>query len=464
MRGWIGMEFMVIDAWMPDPMFRPPAGERFGRGRSVRRRRALHCRHGRSRRRHPGAARRPAVGAGPGAHAAVPDGRAPAPRDRAGAAGRRHAADRQRAPAPADRQRRAARPAAGPPPLLPAGLGRVGRNPGDDGGDGPAEPAAAAGAGRDAAAGPGAAVLQTPRRKARRGLGRDAAAARLAAWRRAASVAQPQGPSGPAQARPARRRRGSAPALGQALPGLDRAPPPSRRPARQPADRAHARPPLADPLAPGAGAAADGRGRARAAPARRRVVAPVSSRSRILAQQKAWAQAAGLRIIAPGYLESVDANLRQPMQPATLAAFQAGEAAELKDFPRYPAKLRALFSSAALVVNVFDHWTTCDAAPLLAALGIEGRAERLAYEVRFPISAEGTPPNVDLAVTLAGGRCVGIESKFTEWHLPRRPARIRFKDKYFPPGQALWTDRGLPACQALAEEIQQGRTRYRYLY
>lgn len=190
----------------------------------------------------------------------------------------------------------------------------------------------------------------------------------------------------------------------------------------------------------------------------------MSSRSRILTQQKQWAQSAGLRIIAPGYLESVEANLRQPMQPETLAAFQAGEAAELKDFPRYPAKLRALFSSAALVVNVFDHWTTRDAAPLLAALGLEGRAERLAYEARFPISAEGTPPNVDLAITLAGGRCVGIESKFTEWHLPRRPARIRFKDKYFPAGRDLWSERGLPACQALAGEIQQGRTRYRYLY
>jgi hypothetical protein len=192
----------------------------------------------------------------------------------------------------------------------------------------------------------------------------------------------------------------------------------------------------------------------------------VSSRSRILAQQKAWAEAAGLRVIAPGYLESVDANLRQPMAPATLAAFQAGEAAELKDFPRFPAKLRALFSSAALVVNVFEHWTTHDPAPLLAALGFESGAVVRAtdFEARFPISADGTPPNVDVALRLEDSRCIGIESKFTEWHEPRRPAKIRFKEKYFPPGRALWTDRGLPACQALAEEMQQGRARYRFLY
>jgi hypothetical protein len=190
----------------------------------------------------------------------------------------------------------------------------------------------------------------------------------------------------------------------------------------------------------------------------------MSARARILAQQKAWAAAAGLPVIAPGYLASVDANLRTAMRPQTLAAFQSGEAAELKDYPRYPAKLRALFSSAALVVNVFDYWSGRDAAPLLSALGIEGAAQGIEFESRFPISADGTPPNVDVAIRLRSGLTIGIESKFTEWHLPRRPAKIRFKDKYFPAGSALWSSRGLPQSQALAEEIQHGRTRFRYFY
>jgi hypothetical protein len=190
----------------------------------------------------------------------------------------------------------------------------------------------------------------------------------------------------------------------------------------------------------------------------------MSARDRITTQQKAWAAAAGLRVIAPGYLETVEANLRAPMQPQTLAAFQAAEAAELKEFPRYPAKLRALFSSAALVVNVFDWWSGRDCAPLLAALGLDGPARQIEFEARFPISADGTPPNVDLAIRLASGLCVGIESKFTEWHLPRRPAKIRFKEKYFPEGAALWSSRGLPGCQALAQELQDGRSRFRYFY
>lgn len=190
----------------------------------------------------------------------------------------------------------------------------------------------------------------------------------------------------------------------------------------------------------------------------------MSARDRILTQQKAWAAAAGLRIIAPGHVESVDINLLAPMRPSTLAAFQAGEAAELKDFPRHPAKLRWLCSSAALVVNVFEHWSQGGGAPLLAALALEGPAQEISFEARFPISADGTPPNVDLAIRLASGVCVGIESKFTEWHLPRRPAKIRFKDKYFPAGTALWTSRGLPRCQALAEELQDGRSRFRYFY
>ena len=190
----------------------------------------------------------------------------------------------------------------------------------------------------------------------------------------------------------------------------------------------------------------------------------MSSRSRIVSQQKAWAQGAGLTVIGPGYLGSIDSNLRLPMSPRTLAAFQAEEGAELKDYPRFPAKLRALFSSAALVVNVFEHWVERDAAPLLSALGIKGSAQRIDFEARFPISAEGTPPNVDLAIALADGRSIGIESKFTEWHTPRRPAKIRFKDKYFPDGTKLWSSRSLPGCQTLAEEIQNGQTRYRFFY
>lgn len=190
----------------------------------------------------------------------------------------------------------------------------------------------------------------------------------------------------------------------------------------------------------------------------------MSSRSRIVAQQKAWALGAGLRLVAPGYLDSVDANLRRPMAPRTRAAFEAEEAAELKDYPRHPAKLRALFSSAALVLNVFEYWCEGDAAPLLRALDLDGVARGIDFEARFPISAEGTPPNVDVAIALDDGRTLGIESKFTEWHTPRRPAKIRFKDKYFPAGTKLWSSRGLPGCQELAEEIQDGRTRYRFFY
>jgi len=190
----------------------------------------------------------------------------------------------------------------------------------------------------------------------------------------------------------------------------------------------------------------------------------MSARARIVLQQKQWALAAGLRVLAPAHLESVDANLRQPMSPRTRTAFEAEEAAELKDYPRYPAKLRALFSSAALVVNVFEHWADRDAAPLLAALDLAGTAQRIDFEARFPISPDGTPPNVDIAIALAGGRTIGIESKFTEWHTPRRPAKIRFKDKYFPQGEKLWAARGLPGCQVLAEEIQNSQTRYRYFY
>jgi hypothetical protein len=75
----------------------------------------------------------------------------------------------------------------------------------------------------------------------------------------------------------------------------------------------------------------------------------------------------------------------------------------------------------------------------------------------------GDPPTVDVALYRPDGRCVAVESKFAEWLTPR-PRRLRaFKDKYFAQGAQLWTAAELPRCQALAEELQNGRERLRFL-
>jgi len=125
--------------------------------------------------------------------------------------------------------------------------------------------------------------------------------------------------------------------------------------------------------------------------------------------------------------------------------------------------MRALHSSAALVVNIFDYWTLRDKAPLAAALGLEEQIISIEFEAQFPTHLDGKPPNLDLAIQTASGTTVAVESKFTEWLARKAANRKCFKPKYFPGGEALWEARGLAACQRLASQIDKGVEYFRYL-
>jgi hypothetical protein len=128
-----------------------------------------------------------------------------------------------------------------------------------------------------------------------------------------------------------------------------------------------------------------------------------------------------------------------------------------------PAKMRALHSSAALAVNVFDYWTDRPKEPLWRALSIKDATDFL-FEEEFETGLPGTPPTLDLAVRRPDGASVGVESKFTEW-LTRRPKNEEpLKQKYFDGGCRRWEDVGLPRCQELAESLHTAGTRYEYLH
>lgn len=188
-----------------------------------------------------------------------------------------------------------------------------------------------------------------------------------------------------------------------------------------------------------------------------------SSKTTLLRQQRAWATPAGASVDARGYVSSLGDNLWQPLSPRTLKAFEDGDGSELRDGLHRPAKMRALHSSSALAVNFFDYWSDRDATPLLSAFGLEGPAEPIAFERQFPTGLEGNSPNLDLAVKLASGTTVAIESKFSEWLTPKSPKKKAFKPKYFPPNRELWADVALPACQSLANDINVGHDHYQFL-
>ena len=150
-----------------------------------------------------------------------------------------------------------------------------------------------------------------------------------------------------------------------------------------------------------------------------------------------------------GRVRDVASNLLRPLSPIAHRAFEKGAGSELA------GNMRVLHSSSALVANFFDCWTDREMAPLLSAMGIcPDGGESLDFEVPFSTGLRGTPPHLDVALTVSSGFVVAIEGKFTE-HLGRSTkGKAKFAPSYFPKADGLWRSKGLHECQLLAEELR----------
>ena len=179
--------------------------------------------------------------------------------------------------------------------------------------------------------------------------------------------------------------------------------------------------------------------------------------------QQIWAEAHGLKSDSRGYLSDVTSNLLKPMTAETKLAFERGSGSELQDTQKRPAKMKALHSSSALAVNFFDSWVCQNKSALQKVLQIDNEISSISFEEQFPTGLSGNPPNLDVALELSGGFIVGVESKFSEWLTPKPRSKKPFKLKYFPVGLGMWSDRGLPASQDLANLMNSGVTQFRYL-
>lgn len=126
--------------------------------------------------------------------------------------------------------------------------------------------------------------------------------------------------------------------------------------------------------------------------------------------------------------------------------------------------MKALHSSSALAANFFDYWTDRDKTILMWGLGIDADSVKpLDFEAKFPTGLGGTPPHLDVAITLDSGFVIAIECKFTEFLQRSTRGKPKFKPSYFPPSESLWTQVGLPECQRLAEELCKDPRGFQYL-
>ena len=174
----------------------------------------------------------------------------------------------------------------------------------------------------------------------------------------------------------------------------------------------------------------------------------------VIDQQTRWARSKGFEP-RNAYLASIADNLRQELSSGARTDLEKGSGREFRERGLRPPRLQALRSSCALSLNVFDYWRSRDPYPLQYSLHLRDRITRVSFEENFATGAAGNPPNVDVLLRLENDQYVAIESKYTEW-LTRRERPL--EDKYFASGKNLWTEQGLPRCQALANSLRDRST------
>jgi hypothetical protein len=177
----------------------------------------------------------------------------------------------------------------------------------------------------------------------------------------------------------------------------------------------------------------------------------MSPLSYILSRQIQWARR-HRKAVDKYYSPTVDDNLFERLSPEAVEEFNHADGNEIRD-GRKPAKMRALRSSSALVVNTFQYWRTRDLSVIAKACRIpSGNIESLRFERLTRIARNvdrklfPRDPNVDVVFSYNQSRLreVGVESKFAEAY----GRHEGIKKVYL--NSALWD--GIPNCRKLAEK------------
>jgi len=144
-------------------------------------------------------------------------------------------------------------------------------------------------------------------------------------------------------------------------------------------------------------------------------------------QQWRWAFSHGIGVAPNGRVKNLDDNFFAPLHPISIKEIREGDGGELGT-PENVGKLYSLWSSSALLCNVFDYWRERTLAPLLTALSVQNSSyEQPGFEQTFRTGVRSARANVDVIFRACGSAClpVAIESKFTEPYQPGEKERLR---------------------------------------
>jgi hypothetical protein len=152
------------------------------------------------------------------------------------------------------------------------------------------------------------------------------------------------------------------------------------------------------------------------------------------------------------------------MSESTWKQFEEGDGNELD------GKMRALHSSSALGVNIFEYWQQRNEASTIAYLcGLCAKGSNAADKIVFEDNAYvinpefPRAPNIDVVIhnkSDAAIKRLGIECKFTEAYGGYEHGGIA--ERYISECGDLWND--IPNLHALAEEISPDDNRFTHLH
>lgn len=170
----------------------------------------------------------------------------------------------------------------------------------------------------------------------------------------------------------------------------------------------------------------------------------------------------------PSYTKKLKDNLFQPLLPKTRQEFEFGDGREILDSSSGPAKMKAVHSSSALGVNVFQYWQEINQVSCIAsACGLCNKhskdPEGISFEQKYPIDESFRfHPNIDVIIQnkkTAKYKIYAIECKFSEAYSTRRHAGI--KQKYIDLSH-IWQD--IPNLYELAKSINPVDNLYNHLH
>ncbi|MFC1981251.1 hypothetical protein ACFLVN_03305 [Chloroflexota bacterium] len=183
----------------------------------------------------------------------------------------------------------------------------------------------------------------------------------------------------------------------------------------------------------------------------------------ILAQQQKWADNNKIELRGENnttvYSKYLADNLFcTKLSLKTLGEFLSGQGDELK------SHMRALYSSSALLVNVFEYWRRVQrVVDIAVACGASQGMTDMVFEKKHKIANLGTP-HLDIEFTGESEIPFAVEAKFTEPYQVNVTQRNDTNlDKYLAK-EVLW--QGISKCKVLAKVIfeEEGKkTSYKYL-